>query len=310
MALTTSDDRPRHNLMLQRPLRRKHARYFTRTNEGAVRHIWFLCMLASSLQLIFSRSPMMTVAFVPSVGRRFPITSSTLNVMIAPENAEMEYRQRRSNDDDDVSSSSSSWKEVAGGFVPQLGNLLLRRRSAQSHLTEGQSHVHQEHAPTKEPPSMQSSTAALKPQSFKIRQVSTLQDYKRFVVDDVQDDVDTITVVRFYAPWCRACQAVQQRFYRLAQQYEQQKGSSSQNSPKTVVRFIECPVTKDNAVLHQGLGVPSLPYGHIYHSAVGLVEELKLNKNVFSQFEEVLASYVRGSCPLPEENEHDTTALA
>jgi hypothetical protein len=48
--------------------------------------------------------------------------------------------------------------------------------------------------------------------------------------------------------------------------------------------------------LHQGLGVPSLPYGHIYHSAVGLVEELKLNKNVFNTFEEILATYVRGSC--------------
>jgi thiol-disulfide isomerase/thioredoxin len=231
--------------------------------------------------------------------------------MIAPENAEMEYRQRPSNDDDAVSSNDSSWKQVAGGFLPQLGNRLLRRSSSQPRVTQESSLVHPEHAPSKQPPTMQSSaTATSKPQSFKIRQVSTLEDYKRFVVDDVVDNVDTITVVRFYAPWCRACQAVQQRFYRLAQQYEQQKGLLPQNSPKTVVRFIECPVTKDNAVLHQGLGVPSLPYGHIYHSAVGLVEELKLNKNVFSQFEEVLASYVRGSCPLPDEKEDETTALA
>ena len=235
-----------------------------------------LFIVAMSLQLL-ARDPMMVEAFAPSITRSLPLSQfpTQLRVMIAPENAEMEYRQKPS--DDDVSNSNSSWKEVAGGFVPQLGNILRGKTSL----------------------SMQQQSTAAPKQSFKIRQVSTLEDYKRFVVDDVRDDVDTITVVRFYAPWCRACQAVQQRYYRLAQQYEKQ--SLPNASSKTVVRFIECPVTKDNAVLHQGLGVPSLPYGHIYHSAVGLVEELKLNKNVFAQFEEVLASYVRGFCALPEE---------
>ena len=64
------------------------------------------------------------------------------------------------------------------------------------------------------------------------------------------------------------------------------------------VQFVECPVTKENAVLHQGLGVPSLPYGHIYHPTAGLVEEVKINKNVFATFECMLESYVRGSCPV------------
>ena len=38
--------------------------------------------------------------------------------------------------------------------------------------------------------------------------------------------------------------------------------------------FVDVPVTPANANLHQGLGVPSLPYGHIYQPGLGLVEEL------------------------------------
>lgn len=73
---------------------------------------------------------------------------------------------------------------------------------------------------------------------------------------------------------------------------------------------MECPVTKDNAILHQGLGVPSLPYGHIYHSQVGLVEEMKLNKNVFTNFESILASYVNGYCTVTYSDDDGIVTIA
>ena len=62
---------------------------------------------------------------------------------------------------------------------------------------------------------------------------------------------------------------------------------------------------KDNAVLHQGLGVPSLPFGHIYHPTAGLVEEVKINKQVFTTFERVLETYVKGYCDVTYQEDGD-----
>ena len=86
-----------------------------------------------------------------------------------------------------------------------------------------------------------------------------------------------------YAPWCRACKAVQQQFRKMTRDYGDDK-----------IKFVECPVTEENSFLHDGLGVPSLPYGHIYHPEAGLVEEVSINKKVFKDFERVLQYYVDG----------------
>jgi thiol-disulfide isomerase/thioredoxin len=247
---------------------------------------------------------------------------------VTAENADMEFRQKRNtnqNNQNDSTSYINSWREVPGGYVPQLltNNNVKKETNSIAKQQFIASTMSSQHTPSPLPPttvpssssstkSSSTGTSPMKknttPTTMRIRQLSTLQDYKHYVVDDLDENYCiTITVVRFYAPWCRACQAIQQRYYRLAQQYEQlqlkqQQQSSSQQSVSSSslvpiqVRFMECPVTKDNAVLHQGLGVPSLPYGHIYHSKVGLVEEMKLNKNVFTTFENTLASYVNGYC--------------
>lgn len=64
------------------------------------------------------------------------------------------------------------------------------------------------------------------------------------------------------------------------------------------VLFIEVPVSDTNANLHQGLQVPSLPYGHIYHPSGGLVEEDRIARKFFPQFAHKVLSYVNGSCDL------------
>jgi len=74
-------------------------------------------------------------------------------------------------------------------------------------------------------------------------------------------------------------------YYRLATKF-------------TNVVFVEVPVTEENAALHQGLGVPSLPYSHIYEPSTGLVEELKISRQHISDFANKLQSYVTGSCEL------------
>mmetsp|Transcript_25414 Transcript_25414/g.38533 ORF Transcript_25414/g.38533 Transcript_25414/m.38533 type:complete len:222 (+) Transcript_25414:177-842(+) len=110
-------------------------------------------------------------------------------------------------------------------------------------------------------------------------EVVSINEYKEKVVDEKEQMV----VVRFYAPWCRACKAAQAPYRKLSRDFSDER-----------IKFIECPVTEDNAFLHEGLGVPSLPFGHIYHPEAGLVEEVSINKKVFQDFERMLQYYVDG----------------
>ena len=116
--------------------------------------------------------------------------------------------------------------------------------------------------------------------------VQNLQDYKRLV----GDERTKLVAVRFYAPWCRACKAVAPLYYHLANRH-----------PDMV--FVDVPVTEQNAALHQGLGVPSLPFGHIYHPQAGLVEELKLTRKHIAAFDRKLTTYSQGYCDLPSEDD-------
>lgn len=116
-----------------------------------------------------------------------------------------------------------------------------------------------------------------------LKQVRTLHEYK----DVVGGERNRLVVVRFYAPWCKACKAIAPSFYRLASVYEN-------------VLFVDVPVTPENANLHQGLEVPSLPFAHIYHPESGLVEEMKLSRKYFSAFAKTLKSYVDGGCDVED----------
>lgn len=123
-------------------------------------------------------------------------------------------------------------------------------------------------------------------------EVTTLQQYKEVVADERE----RMVCVRFYAPWCRACKAVAGPFARLAKLYPD-------------VKLVQVPTTKDNALLHQGLGVPSLPYVHLYHPEVGLVEERKISKEHFDEFKnEILKSYVDGFCPVDYDDDDNREA--
>lgn len=125
-----------------------------------------------------------------------------------------------------------------------------------------------------------------------ITTVETLEDYKREVVDEK----DKVVVVRFYASWCKSCKSAFPLFQKM-------------KADLPSVKYVMVPLTKDTAYIHSGLGVPSVPFGHIYHPNVGLVEERKINRKVFGEFRESLESYVRGSCELPSEDEPSAGAL-
>jgi hypothetical protein len=66
--------------------------------------------------------------------------------------------------------------------------------------------------------------------------------------------------------------------------------------------FVEVPVTEANANLHQGLGIPSLPFGHIYAPNGGLVEEVKITRPHFGKFAQKLQTYVQGQCDIESDD--------
>ena len=118
-----------------------------------------------------------------------------------------------------------------------------------------------------------------------LRTVRTLGEYKEAL--DESGAANGMVVVRFFATWCKACKAIQPSYYRLASLYPH-------------VTFLEVPVTNDNANLHQGLGVPSLPYGHVYHPISGLVEEMKISKRHFHELARAVRWYDDGMCGLDD----------
>lgn len=122
-----------------------------------------------------------------------------------------------------------------------------------------------------------------------IQEVKTLQEYKQIVVEES----DQLVVVFWYAPWCRTCKATTPKVKQLASKLD------------GIVKFVKVPVVPNTALLHQGLGVPTVPFGHIYHPEAGLVEELSLNKRVFRKFKETLQHYVDEECLLPASDDDD-----
>lgn len=117
-----------------------------------------------------------------------------------------------------------------------------------------------------------------------VEEVKSWDDFQRVV----KEEQDQLVCVRFYAPWCRACKRVSAAYKQLAWQY-------------TNIKFVEVPLLEHNSRMLQGLGVPSFPYGHIYHPRMGLVEEQKMNRKVFGKFARIVQHYNEGFCPLEDE---------
>jgi thiol-disulfide isomerase/thioredoxin len=124
-----------------------------------------------------------------------------------------------------------------------------------------------------------------KRRSNNVQHITEISDYKRIVVDETHN----ITVVRFYSHFCRSCRASEPHFFKLARDFQAQN-----------VNFVEVPLTPSTKVLHDALGVPSLPWTHIYHPEAGLVEERKVSKKFIEEVRSALRCYVYGECDLED----------
>ena len=86
-------------------------------------------------------------------------------------------------------------------------------------------------------------------------------------------------------------------YYKLSNDLENQN-----------VKFVDCPVTPKNAELHTALGITTIPFAHVYHPEIGLVEERKLSRarSNYSNFEKVVKSYVEQSCHVPDDGDYSS----
>lgn len=125
-----------------------------------------------------------------------------------------------------------------------------------------------------------------------VADVRNLKDYKE-VLDQTGRD-NRMLAVLWYSPWCKACRATIPGIRTLAKRHPG-------------VKFIQVPVLAENASLHQGLDVPSVPYLHLYvPEDPRLVEEKKMTRKRLSGFQKLLCDYEQGYCSLEHQQDGDS----
>jgi thiol-disulfide isomerase/thioredoxin len=120
-------------------------------------------------------------------------------------------------------------------------------------------------------------TAAKRPKLPNLFTAITVRDFNRLVTAEQRSEDGAATVVvRYYAPWCRACKKAEPMFLRLAQE-------------RPDIKFVQVPILSSNSELIEQSGVTTIPWGQIYRPNLGLVQEAKLNTKHFSEFKSMVA---------------------
>lgn len=128
-----------------------------------------------------------------------------------------------------------------------------------------------------------------------IQHVDTMDEFNSVVLQRNDDD-DSIVVVRFHSPYCKACQATHVAYDRLVQR-----------NAKKNVKFVDVSLTDKNGDIREKLGIEGVPFAHIYVPDNGLVEELPMSRRHMAKFKKTLGWYVKGECDVPDdffENPH------
>lgn len=123
------------------------------------------------------------------------------------------------------------------------------------------------------------STTTSKPTNIKL--VETLDALRALEME--HKGGNRLMIVKFFMHSCKSCKAIEPMYKRLARKNPQ-------------VTFASVELTKHNQDLVDALDIESVPFGHIYHPSSGLVEELKMGKKYWSDFEDAFRSYLTGYC--------------
>uniref|UniRef100_A0A7S4M8S6 Thioredoxin domain-containing protein n=1 Tax=Odontella aurita TaxID=265563 RepID=A0A7S4M8S6_9STRA len=127
-----------------------------------------------------------------------------------------------------------------------------------------------------------------------ITKIETVQDFLDFIAED-----DRLSIVKFYASWCKSCQKFGVRYKRLALEEGDKVDRDGESVERGRVRFAEVEFNS-NIKLCRSLGIKRLPYIHMYMGSEGtLIEDFscspkkfqdvidKLNENVDATVEDI-----------------------
>ena len=101
-----------------------------------------------------------------------------------------------------------------------------------------------------------------------------------------------LTVVRFHAPFCKACKAMAPYLQRFAMQHIHD------------INFVEVAVDTRNpeiVTMMKEFGITKVPYGLVYHPDMGIVQQANFNKRYFRNVSQMIETYVNGLCQLPQD---------
>lgn len=194
----------------------------------------------------------------------------------------------KNNSEERIDEKEDEWTQVNGGFLPKF---LRRQRKQQKN------------------PSTSTTSDRPKHMIPNVISIDNIIDYKTVVVDEEE----SIVVVRFFASWCKSCRASEPFFRNIVSRYvgslpqRRNENFGVGDAHRRPVKFVQVQLTRKTAYLQEGLGVPSVPFVHVYHPEAGLVEERKFSKKYMAEFAEVLESYVVGSCDLSLDEEMEET---
>lgn len=124
-----------------------------------------------------------------------------------------------------------------------------------------------------------------------MKRIESPSDFKSSVLDEK----DSLVVVRFSADSCPSCRATSPLFRRWSRDSKHEDDSIS-NDDKLEVKIVEMPLNKATSTfMIDQLHVEQLPYCHLYHPKMGLVEEqLVMNKIDFRDFVQCVDKWAAG----------------
>ena len=148
------------------------------------------------------------------------------------------------------------------------------------------------------------STADNMPSQFEPRNVVNPQPVKRSLPNNmievsskaelmnILQSSNQLTVVRFHAPFCKACKAMAPYLQRFAMQHIHD------------INFVEVAVDTRNpeiVTMMKEFGITKVPYGLVYHPDMGIVQQANFNKRYFRNVSQMIETYVNGLCQLPQD---------
>jgi len=124
-----------------------------------------------------------------------------------------------------------------------------------------------------------------------ITTIASLDDYLDFLRGDDAEDYKKLTVIKFYASWCKSCAKFGAKYRQLALKEGNQVDTSGQLLASGRVRFAEVEFGA-NKRMCRSFGIKKLPYVHIHKGKAGKLDDFVCGPSKFQQLVDKVNQYV------------------